>query len=262
MTMQDLPINQILHGDCLEEMRKLPSNSIDLVVTSPPYNLGNRTRNGKNYTEKCSSGRTSSLWASSKLHTGYETHEDSLPRSEYIQWQKTLLLECWRLLGNAGAIFYVHKPRIQDGSVQTPLELIPEQLVNNLRQVIIWNRGSGFNTNHRHFVSKCEWILLLAKPDFSLIGTEVSGYGDVWDLLPDRTDNPHPAPFPLSLARRAISCTDAEIVLDPFMGSGTTAVAAHKEGRKYIGIEIAANYIEYALGRIADAKVNQELSFR
>jgi modification methylase len=65
-------------------------------------------------------------------------------------------------------------------------------------------------------------------------------------------NNPHPDPFPVALIDRIMKSTEAEIILDPFMGSGTTAIAALKNNRKYIGIELAPEYVALAEARIAD----------
>ena len=74
--------------------------------------------------------------------------------------------------------------------------------------------------------------------------------GDVWQI-PQENNNPHPAPFPVELAERCISSTTAEIVLDPFMGSGTTAIAAEACERKWIGLELSKDYCKLAKQRVA-----------
>ena len=75
----------------------------------------------------------------------------------------------------------------------------------------------------------------------------------MWTIAPEQ-GNPHPAPFPLELARRCIASTEAQTVLDPFMGSGTTAVAAQIEGRDWIGIELSEQYADMARERVARAR--------
>lgn len=226
---------QNLHqGDCLDVMRTLPSGSVDLVFTSPPYNLGwNR------------GGFSQSLWPNAALAEGYASYDDAREPAEYIDWQKEVLRECWRLLSPTGAIFYNHKPRVQNGLLQTPLDLNPDL---PLRQVLIWNRGSGHNFNRSFFVPSHEWIVVFAKPGFRLKGGKTRGK-DVWDIRAER-NNSHPAPFPVELAQRAIAATSAKIILDPFMGSGTTGVAALREGRDFIGIEIDPGYVRSAEERI------------
>lgn len=91
-------------------------------------------------------------------------------------------------------------------------------------------------------------IYLIAKPKFYL-KQEATAYGDVWNINPD-SGNSHPAPFPVALAERCISATDAQIICDPFMGSGTTAVAAKKLGRHFIGCDLSADYVASATKRV------------
>lgn len=74
-------------------------------------------------------------------------------------------------------------------------------------------------------------------------------------------NNPHPAPFPVHLIERIVSSTEAEIVLDPFMGSGTTAIDALRHDRKYIGIDVAPEYCEMAEKRIQEEKKQLKIKF-
>lgn len=91
-------------------------------------------------------------------------------------------------------------------------------------------------------------IYLIAKPNFKLV-PKANSYGDVWEFMQDM-NNPHPAPFPLDLVERIISSTHAKVILDPFVGSGTTAAAAKMLNRDYIGIDISSEYIEIAEKRV------------
>lgn len=90
-----------------------------------------------------------------------------------------------------------------------------------------------------------EWIVIFAKPDFRLKSKSVSSVGDVW-YVPQEANPSHPAPFPLAIASRAIETTAGGLVVDPFMGSGTTLKAAKNAGREAIGIEINEAYCENA----------------
>jgi site-specific DNA-methyltransferase (adenine-specific) len=92
-------INKILCGDAIEVMRLIPNQCIDLVVTSPPYNLKNSTGNGMK------DGR-GGKWANARLMKGYSDHSDCLPHKEYVEWQKNCLKEMLRVIKNDGAIFY------------------------------------------------------------------------------------------------------------------------------------------------------------
>jgi len=224
----------IYHGDCLEIIPEIAS--VDLVVTSPPYNLGD--------TSKYRNGRKKSSMAN-HISNGYNSYSDDLSHEEYINWHKRVVSECWKTLTDKGAMFWNHKPRVKGNEVKLPLELLPGEVL--LRQIIIWDRGNGFNRTGSFFVPSHEWILLIAKPDFRIKTRNVT---DVWRIHPN-ADNTHPASFPLKLPLTAISSNDAQMILDPFMGSGTTLRAAKDLGRKAIGIEIDEQYCETAVKRLA-----------
>jgi DNA modification methylase len=98
-----------------------------------------------------------------------------------------------------------------------------------------------------------EWIVLMAKEHWSLRDKSASGVGDVW-RIPPMADKDHPAPFPVGLPSRAIETSGAQSVIDPFMGSGTTGVAAAMHGRAFVGIELEPRHFETACRRIEDAQ--------
>jgi modification methylase len=157
-----------------------------------------------------------------------------------------------RLLKNNGAIFYNHKWRVQAGLLQDRQDIV---LGFPVRQIIIWQRAGGINFSDHFFLPTYEVIYLIAKPDFRLLA-KANSVGDVWKIHQDYK-NPHPAPFPVALVERIIGATSAEIILDPFAGSGTTAVAAKKLGRQYIGIELSPDYCAMAEVRLQKAPKGQ-----
>lgn len=225
-------------GDNDEVLRYLVPGSIDYIITSPPYNLRN--------TDKDKGWGGGSFQA---LKEGYGNHDDNLPWLDYEAWQATFLRLCWNVLSNRGAIFYVHKPRPAGGEVRLPTIYNPGL---PLRQVIIWDRGSGFNASTSHFAPYCEWIQVFAKPNFHLKDRSVSMLGDVWHIPPD-SGNSHPAPFPVALPARILSSLTPGVVLDPFCGSGSTLVAAHRLGMFSIGIDNHAPYVEQTISRLQQA---------
>ncbi len=233
-----LPLNQIICGDVLSELKKLPDGSVDLIVTSPPYNLKNSTGNGM---KNGSKGK----WANAALQKGYTHHSDNMPHKEYVEWQRNCLDEMMRIIPEDGAIFYNHKWRVQGGTLQDRQDIVGDFPV---RQIIIWRRKGGFNFNPGYFLPTYEVIYLIAKPKFKLV-PKANGHGDVWEFTQEM-NNKHPAAFPVSLIDRIISSTTAKVILDPFMGSGTTAVSALQNNRNYIGIDISPDYCEMAEKRI------------
>ena len=244
-----LSFNRIIQGDCLEVMRQLPDSSIDLIVTSPPYNLKNSTGNGMK------NGR-GGKWKNAELINGYSHYDDCMPHVEYTLWQRECLAEMLRIIPDNGAIFYNHKWRVQDGVLQDRQDIMNGFPV---RQIIIWKRKGGINFNAGYFLPTYEVIYLIAKPNFKLF-PKANAYGDVWEFKQEM-NNPHPAPFPVALIDRIISSTYAKTVLDPFMGSGTTAVAALKNNIDYLGIELSPAYIEMAEKRISEFQNQNRLCF-
>ncbi len=241
-------INKIICGRCEEVMKRLPSESVDLVVTSPPYNLKNSTGNGM----KCGKG---GKWANAALIDGYADYDDCMPHADYVEWQRACLSEMFRVIKNDGAIFYNHKWRVQDGLLQDRQDIVSGFPV---RQIIIWKRKGGINFNAGYFLPTYEVIYMIAKPQFKL-APKANRFGDIWEFTQE-LKNEHPAPFPVALIDRIVSSTTADVILDPFMGSGTTAVVAEGLGRKYIGIELSPRYCEMAEKRLQRNRINSEVA--
>ncbi len=231
-------INKVHCGDCVTLMDKMPAKSVGVIVTSPPYNLRNSTGNGM---KNGSGGK----WEKAQLLNGYDGHDDEMPHEEYVKWQRACLTAMLRVLRDDGAIFYNHKWRVQAGLLQDRADIVEGFPI---RQIIIWKRDGGINFNPGYFLPTYEVIYLICKPDFKL-APKANARGDVWSI-PQEKDNPHPAPFPIELAERCISSTTAKVVLDPFLGSGSSAIAAIASNRDWIGLEISEDYCKLAMERI------------
>jgi len=226
-----MEVNKVICGDCLEELKKLPKESINCIITSPPYNKSSANR-------KCNKKDS---WT--KANIDYECFKDDLPEQEYQKQQKDILKECIRILKKDGSIFYNHKPRIVNHKIIFPHEWLLEF---NIRQMIIWNRKSGPTLEPIRFMPCVEYIFWITKeqktPKFN---TAAFKFKEVWEISPSREPN-HPAPFPKELVRRCIFATTDEndLILDPYAGSGTTLIVAKEMKRKYIGIELNKKYID------------------
>ncbi|MDE2634971.1 MAG: site-specific DNA-methyltransferase [Chloroflexota bacterium] len=237
-------LGKVHQGDCIDLMNLMPEASVDLIVTSPPYNIRNSTGNGL---KNGSGGK----WPQAELIRGYANHDDALPHEVYVAWQRSCLQAMMRVLSEDGAIFYNHKWRVQGGLLQDRADIVAGFPV---RQIIIWQRNGGINFNPGYFLPTYEVINLIAKPKFKL-AAKANAQGDVW-RIPQETKNPHPAPFPLALARRCVDSTEAKVVLDPFIGSGTTAIAAELAGRQWIGMDISETYCDLARKRIGTTQMH------
>ena len=229
---------RVFNADCLTFMNDLPAECIDVVVTSPPYNLRNSTGNGM----KDGSG---GKWENAALINGYDTSDDAMPHDLYVEWQRDCLSAMLRVIRKDGCIYYNHKWRVQGGLIQDRSDIVAGFPV---RQIIVWKRKGGINFNPGYYLPTYEVIYLICKPDFRL-SDKSNAHGDVWEI-PQESKNPHPAPFPVELAERCIQSTKGGIVLDPFMGSGTTAIAAETCVRPWIGIDISKDYCKMAKERI------------
>lgn len=235
-------LNRIYHTDALTLLGAMADESVDLFVTSPPYNLHNST-----------GGKTSGkggFWNGFE----YDAIEDNMPHIEYVNWQRCILSEMMRTLKPNGAIFYNHKWRVQDGLIQDRSDIVHGF---PLRQIIIWHRNGSHNFNKRFFLPNYEVIYLICKKNFILN----DGYkmGAVW-YVNIENNNDHPAPYPIDIPLRCIKSTDAQLICDPFMGSGTTAIAARGLGRDFIGCDISLNYVEMARRRIIGKPMQVELA--
>ena len=250
--MLQIKNGQLIHADCLDAMRKMPDDSFKAIVTSPPYNLRNSS-GGQGKGKK-----PNRMWKTDLMPVegkgGYSDYDDNMPHDQYVAWQRDVISECIRLLTPDGAFFYNHKWRIQNGRLQERYDIthgFP------LRQIIIWERPGAIPQGHYKdgvmcFVPNIEVIYMFAKSkQFRIIKGKHSA-GLVWRFAPAR-GNPHSAPFPLELPMRCISSVKGHQegkVLDPFLGSGTTAVAAERLGCEWVGIEHSKEYCEMAAERI------------
>jgi len=120
-------------------------------------------------------------------------------------------------------------------------------------------RSGGINFNDAFFLPTYEVIYLIAKPKFMLC-PKANAIGDVW-YFPQEIRTEHPAPFPVALVERILDATGAAVVLDPFIGSGTTAVAAKRLNRQYIGIDISPEYCAIAEERVRNTSQSKLPNF-
>ena len=225
-----MEINKIYNENCLETMKKLPEGIVDLTVTSPPYNLGAKHHTGNNVFE------------------AYDEYIDDMPEEEYQKQQINTLNELYRVTKQGGSLMYNHKNRIKNGKQITPYEWLLKSDWT-LKQEVVWFNGSQ-NFDKCRFYPMTERIYWLSKG----VETNFVNLINQHDLIKDTaegTDKEHKRAFPLKLAQRFIMCfPDAKLIFDPYMGSGTTAIAAHLEKRNWIGSEMSKEYCEIAEKRI------------
>lgn len=229
----------LTNEDNMMMMGELPSNYIDLTITSPPYNLGEKHHTGN------------------KKFNAYDEYKDNLPEDEYQKMQIEVLEEIFRVTKEGGSLMYNHKNRIKDGKQITPYEWILKTSWT-LKQEIVWFNGSQ-NFDKCRFYPMTERIYWLSKGTTTNFVNVINQH-DLLKDTPEGTDKEHKRAFPLKLAQRFIMCfPDADLIFDPYSGSGTTAIASIKENRNFIGCELSKNYYEASLKRIQNHQAQLQM---
>lgn len=250
----ELPIDEVILGDCLDLFSRLPDNSVDLIVSSPPYNLG-------------------------------KEYESKRRLDHYLRDQTVVLGECARVLKRTGSIFW-QVGAYSDGGSLIPLDVrffpILESFGLIPRNRIVWIRQHGLH-GRKKFSARHETILWFTKSDqwtFNLDAIRVpqkyqnkkhykgerrgeyscnpdgKNPGDIWMFQNVKHNHEeqtvHPCQFPEDLIARIVLATTNpdEIVLDPYMGAGTVAVVARDYGRRFMGAELDPKYHEVTRRRL------------
>ena len=226
----------IYHGDCQEILPDLATGSSEIAVTSPPYNL----------VWEWSGGGPNSTYRSMENGRREQWYPDTEDESSYQQGQKEMLRELLRVC--RGSVFYNHKVRYawrRRNIYYHPMAWLAEF---PLWCEIIWDRGGAEGGNSRRVLLADERIYQLGKPNR---WNGANGMTSVWRIPPDK-DPSVPCPFPPEIPKRCISLTTVpgDLVIDPYMGRGTTLRAAKDIGRTAIGIEIEERYCEIAAKRL------------
>jgi DNA modification methylase len=221
----------IYHGDCREILPLLPK--VDTVFSSPPYNQIAATE---------ASGMMKE--SNHKQLKGYISHKDDMTEDEYAEWQLDVFGLCKEKC--AGLMWINHKTRYRDKIGIHPLSLYPWPFYSE----IIWDRGVSITLNARKYAPSHEFIYGFGVPHYWDRKNDMKM--SVWRVGPEKNVEGHPCPFPLAIVSACVeSSTPLDgIVLDPFMGSGTTLRAAKDLGRKAIGIELEEKYCEIAVKRL------------
>lgn len=234
----------IYNGDCLEILNQIEDNSIDIILTSPPYNLG----------------------------IDYDIYQDDLPIKDYLIWCKKWLKELYRVLSYSGRFALIHYLSCGKSEKRfaplMQLNCIAENIGFKHHGIAIWwditlkkltAWGSWLSSSAPYINSPFEGIDILYKGDWKRKGerdeltkTEfMMACSGVWKI-PTEKNRKHPAPFPEKLAELIIKLLSnkSDIILDPFMGSGTTLIAAKQLDRRAIGIELSEKYCQICLERL------------
>jgi site-specific DNA-methyltransferase (adenine-specific) len=226
-----LETNKIYQGDSLKILKTLETDSVDIIITSPPYNLGNNHHTGNKKTQ---------------------AYNDNYPEFLYQENQVEVLNECFRVLKKEGSMFYNHKNRIKNGVQISPYEwLFKCKFI--IKQELVWfNRSQNFDKIR--FYPMTERIYWLTKAPKTKLFNTINHHDvfDTKDWKPIGSKGRHTRAFPEKMVEDILKCfPDSEIVMDNYCGSGTTCKVARMMGKKYIGIEMNEEYAKLAEERVS-----------
>lgn len=249
--MADELLDKVICGDG-RNLSTIPNNSVHLMVTSPPYNAS-------------------------------KEYDKNLGLSEYLNLLREVFAECYRVLipGGRAVVNVANLGRKPYIPLSSHVNLIMQEIGFLHRGEIIWDKSAsaGVSCAWGSFASASnpclrdvhEYILIFSKGSFKMPRSKAEreeradtiGRKEFVELTKSIWRFPtvsakrigHPAPFPLELPRRCIEMYTfaGDVVLDPFIGSGTTAIAALQTGRRYIGVDLSKEYCELARRRIEEA---------
>ncbi len=241
-----IELNKIYHENCLDTMKKMDDNSIDLIITSPPYNMNLRIRNGK----YCSRQIVK------EFSTKYESFDDNLPLDEFFDFHCSVIDEMLRI---SNTIFY--NISIVTGSKRAFFKIIGKYS-DYLKDIIIWDKSYGQPAMQNGVLNRQTELILIfqqtenaIKRQFDKCNFERGTLNDLWTIKRQKIKNvKHGATFPEELVEKIILnfSNEGDLIYDPFSGIGTTAVVCKKNKRKYICSEISYDYIDLSNKRLKD----------
>ena len=255
-TMPDTPINndhfttpdgaiRLVCQDAADFLATLADKSVDLVVTSPPFNMLPRDTKSYGYRAR----RQRDNWLVKIREVGYS---DNMPEWAYQQWLREMVGECLRV--SRGVVCLHHKCRGQDDYLSHPLHFLADF---PLWGEIIWVHGTPAQNQQRHPVSH-EAIYVFGRGGKRWWNQQCARYQSVWFVSPERGFDGHPCPFPLEIPKRLIdsfTTKRGQTVVDPFAGRGTTLAAAAQLGRKALGCEISLAFFQVAKRYLSEPPV-------
>jgi len=249
-------LNRIFNESCLDTMKRMPDGLVDVVITSPPYNMNLRIRNGK----YCSRQIVK------ELSTKYEGFSDNLPIEEFYEFHSQVMRELLRV---SNLIFY--NIQIVTGSKRAFFKMIGE-FSEHLKEIIIWDKGNGQPAMQEQVLNRQSELILVFENDYPISRQFRSAtfkrgtLDDVWLIKRERKKGVtnHGATFPEELIKTILQnfSKEGDVVYDPFLGTGTTAIVSKLMNRKYIGSEINAEYFTISEKKIATSSFSaQPLNF-
>lgn len=240
----------IYHGDSREIIPTL--SGINSVITSPPYNLNTRVNLKRNYVSR--------QVVSHEFSTKYVgSYSDNLMPDEYYDLTASILRECLKV---SEKVFW--NIQLATGNKTALFKMIGD-FAETLKEVVVWDKGHAQPAmKERTFNSVYEWILIFDNHDpktrqFNGATFARGTMDNIWRVRPTRSKSKdHKATYPKELVSLCLEVHNAKLVLDPFMGTGTTLRVAAEQGRKAIGIEVDEKYCEVAATRLSQGVLDLE----
>ena len=233
---------KLFNGDCFDKINAIDEKSIDLVLTDPPY--WHKKSPGKPYSERTQSN-TSSRFANSILYN--QDCEMMKKMSDFTN------IEIWSFLDEIKRVMKIMNAYIFCNETQLPYYCMWSEKNKLMFSVLVWEKPLSI-INKNRFSQNTEYIVRIYDYGTALRKSNPSDfYGRVFHDKPVR-DKSHPTEKPLSICEKIIKLSSniGDVILDPFMGSGTTGVAAIKNKRKFIGMEIDESFFFIAKRKIEE----------
>ena len=241
---------EIFNENCIDTLSGIEDDSVDLVITSPPYNMNLRIRNGKYCSRQINP-------PTKEFTTKYTGFNDNLPIDEFYEFHLNVLRELLRV---SKIVFY--NIQIVTGSKRAFFKIIGE-LNEYLKDIIVWDKGHAQPAMAKGVLNRqTELILVFDKNNaisrqFEKRNFNRGTLNDIWLIKRGSKSKElknHSAVFPEALVEKILInfSNENDIVYDPFVGSGTTGIVAKKLNRKFIGSEILKEYADLARKRIQE----------
>lgn len=224
---------ELILGDCLEVMKGMDDKSVDIVFTSPPYNVG----------------------------LSYISYDDNRQWPDFLEWLRKVYIQIERVMSDGARLYSVLSDRLL-----FELKSILDDIGLTFAQLLTWCKpnlvgGAGRVNGDWNYLT--EHILLYRKGARTPMQNGYSNTHSYFEICTPQSNfkegRYHPAQFPIELPNRIISRTPGETVFDPFMGSASVGIAAIKNNRNFIGIEIDETYFSIAERRIKEAQMQPRL---
>lgn len=243
---------EIFNENCIDTLNRMEDDTVDLVITSPPYNMNLRIRNGKYCSRQINP-------PTKEFTTKYKGFNNNLPIDEFYEFHLNVLKELLRV---SPIVFY--NIQVVTGSKRAFFKIIGE-LNEYLKDIIVWDKGHAQPAMGEGILNRqTELILVFDKNNaisrkFDKNNFERGTLNDIWLIkrgAKSKELKNHSAIFPEALVEKILInfSNEGDMVYDPFTGSGTTGVVARKLNRKFIGSEILKEYADLARKRIQDVK--------